>query len=109
MNPHGVPLAGKVAIVTVAARGIGRAIAETLADNTYGINVNAVCPGATETPMTRGGVRNIGHFNEVGKRVPLGRSGLPREQANAVLFLASDAASFITGATLDVNGGQVMV
>lgn len=87
--------------------GFSRHLAREVAP--YGINVNAICPGATDTPMTRGGVRDPGHFNEVGKAVPLGRWGLPQEQANAVLFLASDAASFITGATLDVNGGQIMV
>ncbi len=75
----------------------------------YEINVNAICPGATDTPMTRIGARGAGHFEEVGKRVPLGRWGLPQDQANVVLFLVSDAASFVTGATLDVNGGQVMV
>ena len=75
----------------------------------FGINVNAICPGATDTPMTRGGTSDEEHFERVGKAVPLGRWGTPYEQASAVLFLASEAASFITGATLDVNGGQVMV
>lgn len=75
----------------------------------YGINVNALCPGATDTPMTRAGANSPEHFEAVGRRVPLGRWGVPDDQAAAVLFLVSDAASFITGATLDVNGGQVMV
>lgn len=75
----------------------------------YGINVNALCPGATDTPMTRAGATSPQHFEEVGKRVPLGHWGVPQDQANAVLFLVSEAASFITGATIDVNGGQVMV
>jgi NAD(P)-dependent dehydrogenase (short-subunit alcohol dehydrogenase family) len=87
--------------------GFSRHLAREVA--AYGINVNAVCPGATDTPMTRGGARDAAHFEAVGKTVPLGRWGHPQEQANAVLFLVSDAASFITGATLDVNGGQVMV
>ncbi len=75
----------------------------------YGINVNALCPGATDTPMTRAGSGSVEHFQEVGKSVPLGRWGVPQDQANTVLFLVSDSASFITGATVDVNGGQVMV
>lgn len=75
----------------------------------FGINVNALCPGATDTPMTRAGAGTPEHFDEVGKRVPIGRWGLPADQADAVLFLVSDSASFITGATLDVNGGQIMV
>lgn len=74
----------------------------------YGITVNALCPGATDTPMTRAGATPE-RFEEVGRIVPLGRWGLPREQADVVLFLVSDAASFMTGATVDVNGGQVMV
>ena len=87
--------------------GFSRHLAREVAP--HGINVNAICPGATDTPMTRDGVRDAGHFNEVGKTIPLGRWGLPQDQAHAVLFLVSDAASFITGATLDVNGGQLMV
>jgi NAD(P)-dependent dehydrogenase (short-subunit alcohol dehydrogenase family) len=87
--------------------GFSRHLAREVAP--HGINVNAICPGATDTPMTRDGVRDAGHFNEVGRTIPLGRWGLPQDQAHAVLFLVSDAASFITGATLDVNGGQVMV
>jgi NAD(P)-dependent dehydrogenase (short-subunit alcohol dehydrogenase family) len=75
----------------------------------YGINVNAICPGATDTPMTRSGAANQEHFEQLGKSVPLGRWGLPSDQANVVLFLVSDSARFITGATLDVNGGQIMI
>ncbi len=75
----------------------------------FGINVNALCPGPTDTAMTRAGAVDDENFERLGKRVPIGRWGTPQEQANAVLFLVSDAASFITGATLDVNGGQVMV
>jgi NAD(P)-dependent dehydrogenase (short-subunit alcohol dehydrogenase family) len=75
----------------------------------YGINVNAICPGATDTPMTRTGARTPEDFETLGKAIPLGRWAAPEDQANAVLFLVSDAASFITGATLDVNGGLMMV
>lgn len=75
----------------------------------HGIHVNAVCPGATDTPMTRKGSLSPEHFEQVGRSVPLGRWGVPQDQANVILFLLSDAASFITGATIDVNGGQVMV
>jgi len=75
----------------------------------YGINVNALCPGATDTPMTRMGARSPEDFEALGKAIPLGRWAEPEEQASAVLFLVSEAASFITGATLDVNGGLMMV
>lgn len=87
--------------------GFSRHLAREVAP--YGINVNAICPGATDTPMTRGAAGGAEHFDAVGAAVPLGRWASPREQASVVLFLASDAASFITGATIDVNGGQLMV
>ena len=72
----------------------------------YHINVNAVCPGTTETPITKA-------FSEEAMarlltRIPLGRLGKPEDMAAAVAFLASDDASFITGHMLDVNGGMHM-
>lgn len=66
----------------------------------FGINVNAVSPGPTETDMA------AGHFDP--SMAPLGRLGTPLDIAKAVLFLASDMADYITGATVDVNGGILM-
>lgn len=72
-----------------------------------GIRVNAVCPGPIRTAMTE--VLHSGPGKEVGdallRNVPLGRWGTPTEVAAAIEFLASDAASFITGTTLVVDGG----
>lgn len=72
-----------------------------------GIRVNCVAPGTTDTPM----VADVGEEGRaiLTKRVPLGRLGLPEEIAAAVAFLASPAASYITGETLNVNGGAFMV
>jgi 3-oxoacyl-[acyl-carrier protein] reductase len=73
----------------------------------YGITVNAIAPGMIDTSMMRL-TTPPEKDKEVAKVIPLGRLGTPQEIAEAVLFLASDAASYITGATIDVNGGWVM-
>ncbi len=89
-----------------AAKGglvnLSRALAVELAP--HGITVNCVCPGPFETPMTAklvtGEVRE-----EYSRKIPLGRWGRPEELVGAVVYLASDAASFTTGAVLTVDGG----
>jgi len=73
------------------------------------IRVNCICPGDTETPMLISEARQLGvdeeeFLAEAGQR-PLQRIGKPEEIANAVLFLASDASSYITGTALVVDGG----
>lgn len=69
------------------------------------IRVNAVAPGYTATELTLAGRSQPEWFNHWLKMTPMGRLGQPAEIANAVLFLASDAASFITGNILTVDGG----
>jgi len=72
----------------------------------YGITVNAVAPGRIDTPMIRSA---SDQENENVRRVtPSGRLGKPEDVANAVVFLVSNEASFITGEILDVNGGLLM-
>jgi len=73
------------------------------------IRVNSICPGDTDTPMLRSEARQLGEtegrfLSEAAKR-PLGRMGRPEEIARAALYLASDAASFVTGTALVVDGG----
>ena len=72
----------------------------------HGIRVNAVAPGTTRTPMID--TLSAEDQAELVARIPLGRFGAPEDVARAVCFLASDEAAFITGATLDVNGGMLM-
>jgi 3-oxoacyl-[acyl-carrier protein] reductase len=71
----------------------------------HGITVNAVAPGVIITDMNRDYVAD--HTEQVLRGIPLGRVGEPDDVAGVIAFLASDAASYITGVTLDVNGGLV--
>ncbi len=72
----------------------------------YGITVNAVAPGRIDTPMIR--IASDEENEALRAATPLGRLGKPEDVARAVVFLASDEASFITGEILDVNGGLLM-
>ena len=73
----------------------------------YGIRVNAVCPGLIRTPLTESHFSNPGLLKDYFRQIPLGRGGETEEVANAAVFLASELASYITGATLFVDGGQM--
>ncbi|HEY8531925.1 MAG TPA: 3-oxoacyl-ACP reductase family protein [Limnochorda sp.] len=93
---YGPSKAGQVALTKTLARQLAP----------HGITVNAVAPHAIETEMS------AQWSDEMRQRViagvPVGRLGKPEEVAAAVAFLASDEAGFITGATLDINGGALM-
>jgi NAD(P)-dependent dehydrogenase (short-subunit alcohol dehydrogenase family) len=73
------------------------------------IRVNCICPGDTDTAMLRNEAQQLGEANEKflaeSARRPLGRVGKPEEIAQAALYLASDASSFVTGTALVVDGG----
>ena len=72
----------------------------------YGVRANCIAPGTVETPIWAERVAaNPNVFQELAAWYPLGRVGQPEDIANAALFLASDAASWITGAVLPVDGG----
>ncbi|HYF65710.1 MAG TPA: 3-oxoacyl-[acyl-carrier-protein] reductase [Herpetosiphonaceae bacterium] len=71
------------------------------------ITANAICPGFIDTDMTAAALSDDLRAKAL-ERVPLGRLGTPADIANAVVFLASDAASYITGQTLAVDGGWTM-
>ncbi len=71
-----------------------------------GITVNAVAPGYVDTEMVRAVPPDV--LEKIIKRIPVGRLGQPEDIARTVVFLVADAAGFITGATISVNGGQHM-
>lgn len=91
--------ASKGGIIAITM-GIARQLAP------YGITVNVVCPGTTETEMTKLYDKNT--KERLISRIPMGRLAKPEEIAAAVCFFASEEASYITGAILDVNGGMYM-
>ncbi len=87
--------AGVIGMTKVWARELGR----------YGITVNAVAPGFVETEMTAAMPEKI--LSIMKSRIPVGRIGQPEDIAAAYLYLASDEAGFVNGATLSVDGGSV--
>ncbi|MDA0709167.1 MAG: SDR family oxidoreductase [bacterium] len=72
---------------------------------TLGIRVNAVCPGYIQTPMTEGRLEDPEAKARMLAKEPMGRVGTPEEVAEAVVWLSSDAASFVTGHAMSVDGG----
>lgn len=84
--------------------GFTKALA--LESASHGITVNAVAPGYVDTPMVAGLSTDI--LVKLLATVPIGRLGAAEEIARAIAFLADDAAGFITGATLSINGGKYM-
>ena len=100
----GNPGQANYAASKAAVEGFTRALAQEVA--TRGLTVNAVAPGLIATDMTE--VLGEAQIEQTLSRVPLGRMGTERDVAEAVAFLASDAAGYITGETLHVNGGLYM-
>ena len=89
--------AGLLGLVHTAANELGP----------YGIRVNAVCPGLIRTRLTERHFSDPELLRNYFRHIPLGRGGSPEEVAQASVFLASEEASYITGATLLVDGGQM--
>lgn len=93
------------AMSKAAVLALAKSLAREFAGD--GITVNAVAPGLVDTPMIRNDVSEeaLARFMEM---IPMARIAEPEEVANCCLFLASDWSSYVTGHTLDVNGGQLM-
>jgi meso-butanediol dehydrogenase/(S,S)-butanediol dehydrogenase/diacetyl reductase len=97
LTAYNASKAGVLGILHTAANELGP----------YGIRVNAVCPGLIRTRLTQRYFDNPAILRPYFQHIPLGRGGEPEEVAAAIAFLASDAASYITGAALLVDGGQM--
>src|SRR5437763_1380604 len=122
--------AGRVAIVTGAWRGLGRAAAARLHERgasvavnvrhreraaplakelgKFGITVNAVCPGMIDTELTREHASDE-LLERLAASYPVPRLGTALEVADLICFAASEAAGYITGASFDINGGDLMM
>ena len=88
---------------------VGLTRAAALEYASQGVRINAICPGSTRTPMLEGFMGGDEQVERMMTRaVPLGRLGRPEEIADAVVWLCSDAASFVVGHALAVDGGSVI-
>jgi 3-oxoacyl-[acyl-carrier protein] reductase len=100
------PFVGPYAASKAAVIGFSKALALEVAR--YGVTVNVIMPGVSDTAMPRqhGSEQRL---REQARRNPMGRIGRPEDMANAISFLASDDAAYITGQTLAINGGQIQL
>ncbi|HKV98253.1 MAG TPA: glucose 1-dehydrogenase [Vicinamibacterales bacterium] len=101
----GGPGAGPYAAAKAGLVAFTKSLAKELAP--HGVRVNAVSPGVIDTPFHQTFSTPEMMRNFVGM-IPLGRIGTPEEVANVIAFLASDAASYLVGETIEVNGGQFL-
>jgi 3-oxoacyl-[acyl-carrier protein] reductase len=101
----GGPGAGAYAAAKAGLTAFTKALAKELAP--HGVRVNAVAPGVITTPFhDRFSTPEM--LQAFVSAIPLGRLGTPQECATVIAFLASDAASYLVGETIEVNGGQLM-
>jgi NAD(P)-dependent dehydrogenase (short-subunit alcohol dehydrogenase family) len=104
-----VGFAGLPAYVASKHGVVGLTKAAALEYAAHGVRINAICPGSTRTPMLEGFMGGDEQVERMMTRaVPLARLGRPEEIAEAVVWLCSDAASFVVGHALAVDGGSVV-
>lgn len=100
----GNPGQGNYCAAKAGVEGFTRSLAREMSNR--GITANCVAPGFIDTDMTR--ALDEGQRNAMLENIPAGRLGAPEEVAAVVAFLASDAAAYVTGDTINVNGGMYM-
>jgi NAD(P)-dependent dehydrogenase (short-subunit alcohol dehydrogenase family) len=101
-----VPGLGAYSVTKAGIIAMTKALAKELAPS--GVRVNAVAPGLIETQLSRALIENKAIHSQLVSAIPLGRHGQPEDVVGAVLFLASDAAAYVTGQVLVVDGGSRM-
>jgi NAD(P)-dependent dehydrogenase (short-subunit alcohol dehydrogenase family) len=118
MGIKGYPFGSLYSMTKGAIRAFSKSVALEFAQLNYNIRVNSVHPGLVDTPMVEHEAEKLSALGAMGTSNaqemrqafqnlnPLGRLGTPQELANAVLFLASDLSSFITGSEMTVDGGE---
>ncbi len=112
----GPRVSGKGMGLYSASKGAVSALTRTLALEVaeYGINVNAILPGSFDTPMMRSMASSRGwesedaYIRELGREIPLGRLGTIDEMGDLAVFLASEASTYITGAEIVIDGGNII-
>jgi NAD(P)-dependent dehydrogenase (short-subunit alcohol dehydrogenase family) len=103
-----VGLAGQPAYVAAKHGVVGLTKAAALEYSPLGVRVNSICPGVVRTPLFEDALANDpGMLGNIEGAHPIGRLGLPEEIAASVVWLCSDAASFVTGHAMAVDGGYV--
>ncbi len=118
MGIKGYPFGSLYSMTKGAIRLFSKSIALEFAELGYNIRVNSIHPGLVDTPMVEHESEKLSALGAMGTSTPeemrrafqqlnpLGRLGTPQELANAVLFLASDLSSFVTGSEMTVDGGE---
>ena len=102
----GAPGQGVYAMTKAAVISMTKTLGAELAKT--GVRINAIAPGFVDTKFAAAVLKNDVLVEEVIRRTPMGRCGQPEEIAGAALFLASDAASYMTGQTIVVDGGMTV-
>lgn len=100
-NPGQANYAASKAAISAMAKSVGQEVASC------NITLNCIAPGFIQTPMTD--VLNEKQTEAMLQRIPAGRYGTPDEVASAAVFLASNEAGYVTGQTVHVNGGMIMI